>query len=690
MSTHPSRFPGVSNDPDKHILTARQANRLAALTHVGPNELTGKTTAELGNRLRAVIDPKLLLFRRICGQVVKANPGAVDLPVPFATVNVYDVDLRLLAWSPPGLPYTWFFPFFWRREKLATVTTDECGRFCVWVPRFDIDFYLRWRLERRCYLEWLRKPTLDDLLRYRELLPPIPQPEPGPLRPKIGPRPIELGKLMTHASKLLDPAAAAKLHEAVSDVRPGSLLSEADARLAQPAFREAVTPPDMSKVRELLEPAMRAKLAARVGVPPQMLEKLDPSRVFGPFLRCKLVFVPEWTAVLDIPDLTFEVTQDIDGDGQQEIIYREGLFDVRWDAGSIADVKLHVQANAITGPSCELPDPGPCGDPSILFAGNYPLQATSAISPYHDATTGYAKLPNRPDADGVPGGTRIAPASTPMLGNFYLMGCAEKAGATHYRVQHEVSGSTGYLNGSYGPLLKVVGGVLQQRLVSPVDGQWYPIVARAEGWTPVGILAPVNASGTNKHTFRLELGQLAGATINPVAGSLTNPVAIQIDTTAPVVTITDLAWRQPDTSLSWAPLDPFNCAVMTRANSGRVQIRLGFAVTANHLRHFEVTGSGCGPIAAPELITDARDGLPAATADAAAHWHTSATDNSATRVLYYELDAGAPAGCYSFAIKAGSRAFNPNAAMTGPDPVVAWTIDPMPVWIQPVVNVALQ
>lgn len=688
MSTHAARFPGVSNDPNTHLLTARQAARLSTLTKVPASELVGKNAADLAKRIGLIVNPKLLAFRRICGQVVKADSAGNELPVPFATVNVYDVDLRLLSWAPPGTPYTWFYPFGWQREKLATVTTDECGRFCVWVPRFDVDYYLKWRLERRCYLEWLRKPSLEDLLRYREILPPIPQPDPGPIRPIRIPK-LDPG-MLTHASKLIDTVGIEKLRGAIQEMRPGALASSTEEKLSQPAFLQKVAPPSSPAAQKLLDPSLRPKLAARVGVPEKLLGKLDTFRPFGPFLRCKLVVVPEWSAVLDIPDITFEVLQDIDGDGQQEVVYGEGLFDVRWD-NTITDVKLYANSNAITSPSCNLPQWGACGEPAVLFAGNYPLQSTSAASDYHDAANGYAKLPNRPDADGVPGGARTAPASTPFLGSFYLMGCAESPNATHYRIHHEVSGNVGFLNGSFGPLLKVVGGVLQQLLVSPVNGHWYPIVPRADGWTPAGILAPVGVSGTAKHTFKLELGKLTGSTINPVPNSMTAPVGISIDTSAPVFTNLELAWRQPDISLNWTTLDPFNCAVMVRQNSSRVQIRVGFSVTANHLRHFQASAGGCGPVAAPVLITDGRDGLPIPPADAAAHWHIDANDNSATRTLYYELVPGAPAGCYSFSIYATSRAFDPNAAVAGADPVVAWTShDPAPVWTQPVMTVALQ
>src|SRR5690349_667542 len=243
MSTHQARFPGVSNDPNTSVLTARQAGRLSTLTNVPAAELINKNAGDLAKRLGSAFDPNLLFFRRICGQVVKSDSAGNELPVPFATVNVYDVDLRLLSFAPPGIPYNWFYPFGWQREKLATVTTDECGRFCVWVPRFDLDFYFRWRVERRCYLEWLRKPSLEDLLRYREILPPIPDPGPGP---KIGPRPMPpLLKMdaLSHASKLIDTDGISKLRDVVQDMRPGALVAKTDAKLARPAFMDKVAPP---------------------------------------------------------------------------------------------------------------------------------------------------------------------------------------------------------------------------------------------------------------------------------------------------------------------------------------------------------------------------------------------------------------------------------------------------------------
>ncbi len=38
-----------------------------------------------------------------------------------------------------GAWWWWFWPIFCNREEIATTMTDECGKFCVWIPRWDID-----------------------------------------------------------------------------------------------------------------------------------------------------------------------------------------------------------------------------------------------------------------------------------------------------------------------------------------------------------------------------------------------------------------------------------------------------------------------------------------------------------------------------------------------------------------------
>jgi len=133
-----------------------------------------------------------------------------------------------------------------------------------------------------------------------------------------------------------------------------------------------------------------------------------------------------------------------------------------------------------------------------------------------------------------------------------------------------------------------------------------------------------------------------------------------------------------------------DCAVVARQANRRVQFRLVLRISADHLRNFAVGASGCGPAGGPALITDGRDGLPVTAADAAAHWYRDANDNAHARELFFELPAGAPAGCYNFSVFAATRAFAPTAVVTGADPTVAWRIDSAPVYTQPGLAVAVQ
>ena len=654
MTNHRARVPGTINDPSTEKLTDRQAVRLAKVTGQPAASLTGKALADLRS---LHVDPSLFASRTICGRVVKTDADGKDHPVPFATVNVYDTDLGLLGWSPAGQPYSWFFPLFTHRELLRTVTTDECGRFCVRVPRWELDWYLRWRLERKCYLTWLRRPSLRDVLERAQVIP-----RPGP-----DPSPLLLDEhVLRRAEHVLDARGVARLRRlgAAQLGEPEAKLTDA---LAAPAFAAQVRPPLDKKARALLG-GDRGALARRLALNPAMLAKLDLTRCWGPYLRCTTVLVPEWHAVLDVPDLTFEVLQDVDGDGKQEVIYSEGLFDVRWDAGAIPDVTLHASQIAVTSSLCDTPDIPSGTGPGILFAGNYPLRQATAPDPdaFQDGT-GMSVLVNPPDSDGDPGtAARNPPAQAPFTGSFYLFGSAEAAGATHYRVVHEVGAVSSYLTGGFGPLRRIKNGVLESLTVAPVAGHWYPIVPAADKWLPGGILAPVDAGDDDQHRFRLELGQASGGIITPVASSLTDPVRVWIDTTRPTVTAS-LEWRQPDASgptSTWQALGLSSCPVIARATGQRVQFRFTVMVSAHHLRDFAVGASGCGSVK-PVLIhnPDLPPPPPPATLPPEGHWHTSAGDNAATVVRYYELAAGAPAGCYHFAAHANSRAFDPRATV---------------------------
>ena len=67
--------------PDQLKVNQIQAERLASLTRLNAKELVGQTHVELSDRLKWVLDPHLLFFRKICGRVVKKDPvTGVDLP----------------------------------------------------------------------------------------------------------------------------------------------------------------------------------------------------------------------------------------------------------------------------------------------------------------------------------------------------------------------------------------------------------------------------------------------------------------------------------------------------------------------------------------------------------------------------------------------------------------------------------
>ena len=181
---------------------------------------------------------------------------------------------------------------------------------------------------------------------------------------------------------------------------------------------------------------VRSTLAHRLGVDEARLKGLDLRYPIGPFKRCITYYVPEWTLVFDVPDITFRVTQDVDGDGDEEVIYSEGYFDVRWDAGTIPPVTLVASGLARESQVCEHP-PVVCGTvPDIQFGGMMPLTA-----PYLDNATGYARRPNRPRP--LPPPLILPDATAPFCQNVNLFGCLVTAGATKYRLVYKYSSDGG-------------------------------------------------------------------------------------------------------------------------------------------------------------------------------------------------------------------------------------------------------
>src|SRR3954470_20500801 len=91
------QHPKTSIEWDRIHLSERRAEVLAKQSGVPAHRLVRRSLAELESELRFRLDPELLLFRRICGRVVKRNlvTGLLE-PVAGATVHVEDTDCRFL------------------------------------------------------------------------------------------------------------------------------------------------------------------------------------------------------------------------------------------------------------------------------------------------------------------------------------------------------------------------------------------------------------------------------------------------------------------------------------------------------------------------------------------------------------------------------------------------------------------
>jgi hypothetical protein len=578
----------------------------------------------------------------------------VDYPVPYATVHVEDTDCHLLFYSPLGSRFSWFYPFGCRREDIATVRTDACGRFCVWIPRWEIDWILTWRAKRVCFPIIFQRPSWRDLLDDLHPIPrPIPDPDPGPL---------DLGRLRLSQSGVggLGASAALQLTRAATALAFGATTEALDDALDANAFEEELHPPlpeefahivggDAPRGKDETHALIRASLARRVGLDPKILADLDLHRVIGPFRYCYTIHVPVWTPILDVPDITFRVTQDVNGDGIEETIYGESYFQVRWNAGTIPDVTLRAASWARESRVCDAPPVIPCGNvPAINFAGLMPVTA-----PYHDNATGYGIRPNRPRPGGVP----TSPATAPYCLNVNLFGCLPSLpGAAKYRLCYSAGPS-------FTPSLPLTaaapwywhptGGPPVPAVPEPLTG-WYALPPAGLAGTPEeSLLFPFD---TQQHmpglyAIKVEIGDSAGAVLATSA-----EVRFMCDNRAPTI-LHQVRWSI-DGGATWTVLPP-DCPVVRR---GGPPVDVRFEVTWNvmapaHYRDSSADAAGCGASGpAPALNPPGQT-----TSD----WHTSPVDNAFTYVLTYLLPSTHAEGTYSFGCSANSRAFNPSGYVAG-------------------------
>jgi len=644
-------------NPRERRVTKRQAAFLSERTGIAASELAELELGTLHERLQWHLDPTLLFFRRVCGRVVRPDPETGELhPVPFATVHVEDTDCNLLFHAPEGFPYFWIYPGLCTREEIATVETDACGNFCVWIPRWEIDRILRWRRER-IYFPEIDIPRLVDIL--EDLFPVPRRPPPRPPFPLPDPLPdftdVEVRR---EVERRLGAPMAERLARLAPDRTFGAFRGALDAALREPAPREALPRPPLPSPDELPAPHRKHRC----------LKEIDPRRPVGPFRLCKDVIVPEWTVALDIPDITFRVTQT---QGDQEVtIYAEGFFDVRWNETEIPDVILEAGPNAQAVEICE-EDPGiVCEDePAILNISEMPL--TEA---YHDNTGGddrfgYGIRVNGPSSDGLtppPLGAEAdaGKAHAPYADRLNLYGCYHIGDNTHYRVVAAFEGGTPEpITGVTFPVLTTTFTIDHQ---IPDPAGWYPIRNDLIGSYEHLILPwPTQQSrfADGRYEIRLQVGTGTPGSITSQEES--DPFTFEVDNARPNATFHQIRWwhdapgEGPDSAVILE--DP--CPVLHRQSGVDVIVEVRWSASAAHPRSAAAGFGGCGggnPVAL------------GAASDRAWWWQDPSDTTTGLKVARWRIPGSLPPGCYTASLSAVSRAYNP--AVPGADTTHDWYV----------------
>lgn len=708
-----------------------QLNRLAKISGIARKKLADLTIEEISDKYRFKLDLTLLFFRKVCGQVVKRDPETGKLhPVPFATVHVEDTDCNLLTYAPHKSPYIWFYPILCAREEIATTVTDECGRFCVYVPRWDIDWILKWRKSRICFPDIFVRPRIRDILddilqRIPDPFPPERIPGPFPPRPQPDPLPMRLrdsGLALDRAQAMLGSDVVEQIVLLSESATFGESSNELQGILDREAASKSIPPPFSDKLRAgiqlegktgdfaRLNDEMLSTIAADLSAKPEVLsdlKKVRMDRYIGPFRRCFDIYFPEWSTIIDVPDITFRVTQDVDGDGDEETIYSESYFDVRWDSGDIPDVTLEASEIAISVDTCHTPDPEdiPCKDPAIVMAGLMPLHNPPADPiPYHDLATGYAKRPNRPHPSGgfsTPALPSPPPshllASAPFTRTLQLYGCNKYDGAKYYRLRYTFNGSSPQtFTGHSWKVVRWVGspGHLESKTVAADTNGWYEILPVTDEWLPSHLLLswPTKNFQNGLYDIYMELGDNSKSVVHT-----TGQVGIRLDNTwvynndvGAVAHFTVLKWRHVgEGEDDWKSL-LVTCPVVRRDKGKDVEFAVGIEVATPHLRSIMLWGSGCGSTH-PELSGSLPANWEALWGSRGMrHWHMSALDNSFNNTLnpvLYRLAATANSGVYTFSLNAHSRAFSPAGNDSGFN--LDWHYNPVYNWRHPRLHIAV-
>jgi hypothetical protein len=405
---------------------------------------------------------------------------------------------------------------------------------------------------------------------------------------------------------------------------------------------------------------------------------LDLNRYAGPFLRwdCEWIIERELVPIVEVPDITFWVTQDTDGDSDQETIYRDGYFHVGWKSGPLSDITLHAGANAVILPNCQAPTVGDCGEPAILFAGLMSLEQAN----YVDAD-GFCLHPNPPHADGLirssvfpPALNQDTPANAPFMGTLQLYGCKDYPGGVYYRLRYSYNGHPVQSFTNLGWNLHSLPGTSLTMVSSDADG-WYPIalppLPAPETWFPPDQLLdwPTTSYADGLYSVTLEIGDAGKNVI------FTSPaVPFRIDNSNPAPMILSLAWRVAGTT-TWNYFPSLICPVVYRNAGEDLEFRVEYVASRPHMLYVLAYASGCGGGVTIENEVANNWSDPPSPSSPYQHWHVNAADNTVGRAAIFRLPHDALQGCYGFTVNSYSRSFNPAGGDASNGEAHNWYVD---------------
>ena len=603
---------------EKRKLTSSQVTFLAQETSLAVDKIKDLQVVDVADKLGAYLDPYWLFNRKVCGRVVQRDPLTGELKgVPGATVEVQDTDCS--GWFRKIGGFSWFYPFLCTRETLAIAVTDECGYFCIWIPRWLSEWVVKWRKERICFP--FERPRLDDLI-------PIPLPDPPIIRDPgwIDPPP----EPVLQFDPRIDNVTASRLESMMTGMSAGSSRVGLDAILAEPLRMAPPAPPSKTDL---------------VGYTPNPDGPNDFEHPFGPFWICRDIYVKEWELVTDVPDITFRVTQPIAGSDVE--VYSEGFFEVRWNDTGGGEVTLEANHLAVATDSCSGAGIVCQGAAGINAADDMSLdQGASPL--FHNDANGFGVRVNRPSTNGETKPTGlglVANAEAPYADLLDLLGCVhDVTNAKFYKVMYDRGAGPEPITGASWSALSTTGMIT----VGP----------DAAGWIEIE-----NLVGHFKHLLmRWPTVHYPNATYDvwvEVYDSSKNLLETSpshkfvLDNSQPTFPVFDVNYRVGTDP--FAPLDLTDCPKIfrqpaTAASLGEpVEIQVNWQATAAHLRNAFVVMGGCGD-ASPTVSS---------LSDTRWYWTTSGATDSGAHTVTFTIPANAKAGCYSLTREAVSRAFNP-------------------------------